>query len=223
MNKFLLILLIASACSGHKEAPVSVQNSDGKIIIVDTLFLDPDESSVELSLFNEQTSDALIGWANQRPKTMIELTSGLHKFYYMFDARNQMEVDLTGFASGHLGKREKLLVVDYSVFKWVGSGDKKEKWGVGVRLFLRISKMKKSAFVAKLPLLAATAEFGKAEITYSISTIGITGEKVICAIPPSGEFNVDGYAKVVNAVDEIMKLAAEGGKGVSVVPQYLGH
>ena len=58
-------------------------------------------------------------------------------------------------------------------------------------------------------------------MTYTISTIGITGDKVIDALPTGSNFDVENYAKVVNSVDDIIRLAKDNVDGVVIEPQLL--
>ena len=112
--------------------------------------------------------------------------------------------------------------MDFTQFKDINC-EEKARYGVGVRLFLKIKKSFKGLDLNNLPHLAANVQLGKASVEYRIQTLGITGDKINALIPRSAtnNFDVDGYANVVNAVDEIQALIKDGVEGVVIDPQQM--
>lgn len=170
---------------------------------------------------NEVSASSDIPICATKPVRMTDLTGGLQKFFYKFTANSSVDLELFGYGGGKLGKKEVLLIVDFVQFKNVDCSGESVRFGVGARLFLNIKSFKSSININKLPMLAAAAEFDKATVTYNISTIGIVGDKVLDALPTGAEFNVESYAKVVSAVDQIIRLAKDNTTGVNIEPQVL--
>ena len=130
-------------------------------------------------------------------------------------------MEVFGYGGGELGKKETLLIVDFVQHKDIQCTDgKTQRYGVGARLFLHITK-KKRGLNLTLPQLAANVELDRAQVTYTISTIGITGSSVIDALPTGSNFDVENYAKVINSVDNIIRLAKDNEDGVVIEPQLL--
>lgn len=155
------------------------------------------------------------------PENMADLTGGIRKYFYKFTAESSGNLDAFGYGGGSLENKETLLIVDFVQHKDIFCTDgKKRIFGVGARLFLKISKKKRSVSFG-LPKLAANVELGKAEVEYTISTIGITGDKVLDALPTGNEFDVENYAKIVNSVDNIIRLAKDNVDGINIEPQLL--
>ena len=155
------------------------------------------------------------------PENMGDLTGGIKKYFYKFSAKSSANLDAFGYGGGSLENKETLLIVDFVQHKDVFCTDgKKRTFGVGARLFLKISKKKRSVSFG-LPKLAANVELGKAEVEYTISTIGLTGDKILDALPTGNEFDVENYAKIVNSIDSIIRLAKDSTDGVNIDPQLL--
>lgn len=155
------------------------------------------------------------------PKKMTDLTSGLQKLFYKYTAKSNYNLSLMGYGGGALSKKEVLLIVDFVQFKDVDCSGETIRFGVGARLFLKIKDNKSRIDITNLPKLAAAAEFGKAEVSYSISTLGIVGDKILDVLPTGSDFNVESYAKVVSAVDQIIRLAKDNSAGVQIDPQVI--
>ena len=158
-----------------------------------------------------------------QPKTVRDLSSGMQKLFYQVNSDNVASLSLFGGAAGlKLGKKEIIVIVDFTQFKDINC-EEKARYGVGVRLFLKIKKSFKGLDLNNLPHLAANVQLGKASVEYRIQTLGITGDKINALIPRSAtnNFDVDGYANVVNAVDEIQALIKDGVEGVVIDPQQM--
>jgi hypothetical protein len=211
---------------------------DGNTYMVDTVLTfegdgiesveNPSPSDEYKSLYSSLTGNVLMADPNalaetcpDRPRTMAELSGGLQKYFYKFTDDSNVNLDVFGYGGGQLGKKELLLIVDWVQFKEqeCSQGNRK-RYGVGARLFLHITKKKRGVSL-QLPTLAANVELDRAEVTYTISTIGITGDQVLDALPTGATFDVENYAKVINAVDRIITLARDNTDGVIIDPQLL--
>lgn len=159
--------------------------------------------------------------ACQVPKTMRDLTSGVKDFFYYVNSSNEGTLSLFGMASVTLGKKEQMVIIDFSQFKDLKCEEKPIRYGVGARLFLHIKKIKRGVNLAKLPDVAAEVQSGRAVVTYSIETVGITGEKILDILPDAGDFNVEAYNEVINAVNNIRRLTKDNEAGVVITPQII--
>ena len=159
--------------------------------------------------------------AAAKPKTMKELSGGMKKLYYQLTKDNSASLNIFGAGNINLGKKELLVIVDFVQYKDTNCGGESLRYGVGARLFLHVKKLGKGIKTNDLPHLAAGVQLGQASITYSIETIGITGSKISDVMPGTGNFDVEAYAKVTKAVDDIQRLARDGQEGVVIDPQVI--
>lgn len=155
------------------------------------------------------------------PRTMRELSGGMKKLFYQFNSKNSANLALFGVANVGLSKKEVMVIVDFVQYKDASCPGGSIRFGVGARLFLHIKQIQGGIKVTDLPKLAAGVELGKASVTYSVETIGITGDAIRAALPNTGDFNVEAYGKVMSAVDRIQMLARDGQEGVVIDPQII--
>ncbi|WCL80777.1 hypothetical protein PPO43_12430 [Saprospira sp. CCB-QB6] len=158
----------------------------------------------------------------QLPKTVADLSSGLKKIFYQFNDKNQASLALFG-KSMQLGKKEVVVIVDYMQYKDMDCDEDKSRYGVGVRLFLHIEKANRKIDLNNLPQLAANVQLGRASVRYVFQTIGVTGPKINDLLPKSNTntFDVEGYANVIHAVDQVQSLIRDGIEGVNIAPQAI--
>lgn len=147
-------------------------------------------------------------------RLLKSLNSGSKKFVYVIDKSNQGSASLFGMGSVELSKKEKIAIVDYVQFLDTictpGTGPQQFKnirLAAGVRLFLKIKKANKNVSVDIPSKVAAAAEFGLAEATFTIETIGFANEDTRKILSGLGEsFEVESYVKIMGAISEIMKI-----------------
>ncbi len=159
--------------------------------------------------------------ACQKPRSVRELSGGMQKIFYQINKDNETNLSLFGGSGIRLGKKEMVVIVDFMQHKDMECEGKTTRYGVGVRLFLHIKKANRKLQLNDLPNLAANVQLDKASVQYVLKTIGITGNKINSLIPRSAtnSFDVDGYAGVINAVDQIQKLIRDDIEGVVIDPQ----
>lgn len=159
-----------------------------------------------------------------RPASMGDLTSGIKKLFYMVTSNNDAGLKIFGQGLS-ISKKEMLVVVDFVQYKDMNGCAEKVRYGVGARLRLHVKKANMGANFdfSNLKGLAAYCEIGKATVKYSIDVIGITGPKVLDALPRASDnnFDVDGYSQVMMAVDKIQNMAKDGIEGVTITPQII--
>jgi hypothetical protein len=165
-------------------------------------------------LFNEsnfteinllKTSADTLSCLSKKPTLLTNLNSGSTKFVYTIDEKSSSSANLLGLISGKLNKNERIAIIDYVEYKDIDCSDNSSlRVAAGVRLTLKI-KSRNNKFKINIPSkVAAASEFGIAEVTYRIETIGFktkTTRKILSGL--GGEFNVDDYIKVLDAVNKI--------------------
>lgn len=158
----------------------------------------------------------------QFPKTVADLDGGLKKIYYQFNKNNQGSLALFG-KEMQLGKKEVVVIVDYMQYKDMDCEEDQSRYGVGVRLFLHIEKASRKIDLNNLPQLAAHVQLGRASVRYIFQTIGVTGPKINDILPKSNTntFDVEGYASVIRAVDQVQSLIRDDIDGVKIAPQAI--
>lgn len=206
----LLLIMGLSACGG------SGNNPDAPTPTVSSKDNDDMQQSQAQYVVNKEAVPSC-----ETPKTLKDLNSGLKQLFYEMTSNNAANLSLFGMGNIDLSKKQKMVIVDYIQFKDLSCEEKPLRYGVGARLFLHIKKVKAGINVMKLPELAAAVETGKASVTYSIETVGVTGDKIQMVLPEAGDFNVGAYGKITNAVDEIRKLMRDNTEGVNITPQLI--
>lgn len=208
---FLPLLCLVAACNQDT-------NSNKNSQIVDTATIENAASLVteEKNYYKPDPNNTC-----SVPSNMRELSSGMKKVFYQFTSNNSANLKLFGLTNANLGKKEVIVIVDFMQYKDNNCNNEKIRYGVGARLFLNIKKVQGGINVTDLAKLAAGVEYGKAAVTYSIEVIGLTGDKIKSALPNSGDFNVEAYAKVISAVDKIQTLASDKEEGVYINPQVI--
>lgn len=158
-----------------------------------------------------------------KPASMADLTSGIKKLFYQVTSNNAANLQLFGQGVS-LGKKEMMVIVDFVQFKDMSCSEK-VRYGVGARLQLHVKKAHLGANFdfSNLRGLAANCELGKATVKYSLDVIGITGPKVLDALPKAADnnFDVEGYSQVMMSVDKIQSMAKDGIEGVIITPQVI--
>jgi len=158
----------------------------------------------------------------QKPQTVRDLTSGMQKIFYQVNSDNAANLQLFGGTGISIGKKQMVVIVDFMQYKDLNC-EEKTRYGVGVRLFLKIKKAHKRLDLNNLPHLAANVQLGRASVEYIFKTIGVTGNKINALMPRSNtnNFDVEGYANVINAVDQVQSLVRDNIDGVVIAPQQI--
>ncbi len=158
-----------------------------------------------VDLLNISTDTSYVDCLLRKPLLLSELNSGSTKFVYTIDHNTRSSASLLGLLSGNLNRDERIAIVDYVEYKDINcSNGKYLRVAAGVRLTLKF-KYQDNRFKFNIPSkLAAASEIGIAEVTYKIETIGFknsTTRKILSGL--GGEFNIDDYIKVLDAVNKI--------------------
>jgi len=167
-----------------------------------------DSSNVKTVINNFRTCSV------NEPRRLGTLNSRSKKFVYIIDQSNQGTASLFGIVNLNLGKKEKIAIIDYIQYKDTictpGDGPQKNittRLAAGVRLFLKIKRVNNKVSVDIPSKVAAAAEFGLAEATYEIETIGFANDQTRDILKGLGDnFDVESYVKIMGAVGDIMNI-----------------
>lgn len=231
----LCILIVVGGCSESKNESSKKKSfnevNDYSMEVNANTFSDPifNEEDIKLlkldnkrkGLLEMSESDNFLSECSNIPKDMRDLRSGLQKFFLKFTSKSGIDLKVLGYGGANLEKKEVLLIVDFIQFKDINCSGKNKRFGVGARLFLNIKECSSKININNLPQLAAAVELDKATVTYNISTIGITGDKILDLLPTGADFNVESYAKVVSSIDQIIKIARDNTSGIEIEPQII--
>jgi len=93
-------------------------------------------------------------------------------------------------------------------------------WGVGAQAILHVRNAKRGVNLSRPSILAAAVEFNRAEVYFSMDTLGVTGSAIRRVLPEAGAFHVENYGRMVSAIDQVRMLL--DAPGVTIRPRPLG-
>lgn len=82
------------------------------------------------------------------------------------------------------------------------------RWGAGIRVFLKFTELNSNANVT-FGAIAASAQLKTASAFYEVVGVGIDAPEVISILPVPGEFNLEAFRAVLNAVDAFKNYLAK--------------
>jgi len=199
-------LMILAACSPLKQYKKLPKSSKEELEFGTLLRLVSDSTSVNQVATDDQELAKIYNCVTHGPAELGDLSSATELFYYYFTEKHNDEVRAMGYGGAPLIKGDLLVVVDVVQYKNEVCQDMVVRYGVGCRLFLRLSDMKCKTKL-DLPYLASAVEMNKATVSYQFQTEGITGPAVLKALPPtSGKFDVDNYVQITTSINKILHL-----------------
>jgi|GEM_PF-6174948 hypothetical protein len=219
-KKYLMILVIfplsISFAMGQKHKLFSHSNN----IKPKLVWFDTSHAPIQTSTFH----------CDSIPKNAEDLTSGIRYSAHYLEESDSESLSAFGYVSGSHTGTKSIIIVDFILYKDVlCTNDQshltfKYRYAVGARLLLTIHTSKGKVNIS-LAEIAAQVELNKAEVSYSLHTIGITGGTVVDTIAPlattilSGDFDVTGYTNILKAVDNIIQVIYKGDpKTAALVP-----
>lgn len=121
-------------------------------------------------------------------------------------------------AGGEISGAERIFLQEFSRSKDVDAGGGlKVRYGVAVRLLVRVSEMR-TAMSLTLPIIAANAELGAARAESRLLVVGYNGQGLAKLIPKPKQFNVENYVELVDSVGRIQELIASDVANVAPEP-----
>ena len=177
------------------------------------------------SMENNEKIDNLKGiienecW-NVRPKTIRDLTDGVLIDAYSFDKGDEKKLGLFGFFNIELSDKQKVIIVEYSQEGTQYCDSKPIKYGIGARLMMKVNKSKRNAKLNTPQQITASVIFGRAEVTYSLKTFGITGPG-IGKLNKTGSLSEDTYQEFIQQISNLIVEMYKKESSFIVVPQPL--
>jgi hypothetical protein len=142
---------------------------------------------------------------SKAPQTIYDLQDGTLTRTLEFSKGDESKLSLMGFVGLTLSHREKVTVVEYMQYGSVLCEGKLLRYGIGCRMMLRIKEYKRGAKLNTPQQITASVIFDKAEVTYSMRTVGITGPG-IASLNNAGNMSEDTYT---NFMTEVSKLIVD--------------
>ncbi|MBK6858952.1 MAG: hypothetical protein IPK91_13400 [Saprospiraceae bacterium] len=213
LNKRLLNIEATSTSIEETNFGTDYLNYNLPLLINDKNMTKYEDSLKSISSKNVITESEWRSCSINEPRKLGTLNSGSRRFVYVLDKNNQANGNLFGLVGLNLSKRDRIAIVDYVEFKDTictpGNGKKEQtsiRLAAGVRLVITIKNANKKVSINIPSKVAAAAEFGLAEATYTIETIGFkTKESRDIIAGLGGDFNVESYTRVIGAHDKIVK------------------
>ncbi len=184
----------------HNLSKLRVSTTQNDMIL--SSFWDDLES---IDIENEESPDG-IECEYYKVIPISELNSGARKFSYSIKKNDELKFNLLGLGGSKLSKNQKISVIDYVEYTELKCNNKVYRYAAGVRLKLTITTKNKNFNIEIPSKVAAAVEFGAATAEYTLETIGFSNTKTRNILSNlGGEFDMDDYIKVINAVSNLQK------------------
>jgi hypothetical protein len=118
--------------------------------------------------------------------------------------QHRLETDLAGSLGFSVGmgkgsRNSRTLVAEFSRSKAVAAGDGFARYGVAARLVVNVKNLAANTNLT-LPFVAAQAQYGHLEAYADITVEGYAGKEAGDLFPPFSTFDVETYAKMMDAL-----------------------
>ena len=160
--------------------------------------------SMQLAAWHKEDKKEFLKCNYIIPEKLEQLNSGFQYRYYLFSAQSSAALQAFGITDVDLNRDTKYLVIDYIQYKDIKCPDIPTiRYAVGLRSELKITSLKDSIELSGkggLAKLAAQVELGRAEVNFSLKTIGLSGLPARMNIPQGVSFNVTTYKDFQNSI-----------------------
>lgn len=219
MNYFPLFCLVVLWGMLSCESPAPSTETVGQMSqksqrALDTeAFLSRDYADNPITILPKDTAIFLQKWdACQQFQTcqLKDLRSGQDKYIKLIDKKSESMLGLFGLSGIKLGKKEKVMVIDYTEFKDASCPGQSQpvRVGVGVRVSIFIRNDDSGIKFNTPAQVAAAAELKKIQAEIRLSVFGFTNEtsrKVMEDFGKTGtDFGVEQYHQMLSQVSQIM-------------------
>ncbi len=167
-----------------------------------------------------QISNDFLDCMSKAPKTIHDLQDGVVVETYEFEKGNEAELGLLGFLNVSLANKEKVTVVEYLQHGSILCNNRFLKYGVGCRLMMRIKSHKRGAKLNTPQQITASVIFDKAEVTFSMRTVGITGPGV-AKLNKAGSLAENTYTNFMTEVSNLIVDMYKKESSYKILPQPL--
>lgn len=138
------------------------------------------------------------------PTTLAQLTGGWKIFFHQMTLETAAKVGVISLGEAETNIGKEVYVYEQMNYKDIDNcKNGKITYGAGVRLTILAKKLNASANLTNLGAIAASAEFKMAEVTVTMSTIGLSGPEITATIPPAGSYSVEKHVQYLQAIDAI--------------------
>lgn len=154
------------------------------------------------------------------PKTIRDLRDGVVVDAYEFKKGDEVKLGYLGFLNVSIEDNEKITVVEFSQFGSQICNGKRLNYGIGARLMMRIKSHTRNAKLNTPQQITASVIFGKAEVTFSMRTYGITGPGV-AQLNKVGSVTEDTYKDFMSAISNLIVAVYNNDSLYIIEPQPL--
>lgn len=160
----------------------------------------------------DQLATDIITGCNVSPTKITDLNDGSGFEYYKFTSERSADAKLLGF-TGSLSTNEILIIRDYVRYALVDCGTEKKRYGIGLRCFLQVKKLKGSVS-ATLPNIAASVQLNRGTAIYSLKSLGfaVGGDVLADGLSGQSDYNVDNFAKIEMTFNNVLKSLSDSSK-----------
>lgn len=154
------------------------------------------------------------------PKRISELTDGISLEAYEFRKGDEVKLGLMGFLGIDIKTDEKITVVEFAQIGSKPCEDIINAFGIGARMMMRIRSTKRGAKLNTPQQITASVIFGKAEVSYSMKTFGITGPGTASFVK-SGTVSENTYNEFINQIATLIVEMYKPQSTYIITPQLL--
>jgi hypothetical protein len=203
------------ACESSAPAPESDKQEDPRAqrTLETEAFLNADYADYPIAIPIKDTALFLKKWdACQQFQTcqLKDLSSGQDKYIKLIDKKSEAMLGLFGLTGLKLGRKDKVMIIDYTEYKNASCPEQSEpvRVGVGVRVSIFIRNDDSGLKFTTPAQVAAAAELKKIQAELRLSVFGFkneTSRKVMEEFGKSGsELGVEQYHQMLEHVSRIM-------------------
>jgi hypothetical protein len=165
--------------------------------------------------FNELLENKALGETPPKPDDLGELLVSTYEL--SVEAAGKLNIPIVGSVSG--GASRRVVVYEWTRFKEIedelGGID---RWGFAVRFCVTVSKMNADTSLA-LPFIAAEAQLGRLEASWTMQVRGLQGPKIDGAVLPPKSLDVETFVLARQSLADI--IGALSDSKTKITPLYL--
>jgi len=126
------------------------------------------------------------------PKQLLDLNTAVNRSYDLSLTRaGDLDIPVVGSAGGSTSRR--VVVLERTAFKSItGASGAEYQFGYAIRLCVTVDKWDVNAKLT-LPFLAASAQIGQVQASWTMQVLGLAGPAIDGALAPPTELNVETF------------------------------
>ncbi|WP_276366240.1 hypothetical protein [Chryseolinea sp. H1M3-3] len=154
------------------------------------------------------------------PTRIQDLKDGVILDAYEFKRGDEAKLGFLGFLNVEIADDEKITVVEFSQTGSQVCNGNQLKYGIGARMMMRVRSKKRSAKLNTPQQITASVIFGKAEVTYSLKTFGVSGPGVGNLVK-LGTLTENTYQEFMQGISDLIVDAYNNNSAFVINPQPL--